>query len=210
MSDKGVQVTVVQEKEKSLFQRLRERLSNKPVTTIEESNRFSRLGYLQYPKRQQLDIRLGALAEILESIESELRTIEEKEISGEKLQAYAFKHIKKLFRAFMTVGSPWLRGLDNRELAKKAVAFFELETIVGHLPAFYPDLKLCTETLINLSWQAMDVTAETPVLFETRTIVQPNPYQMTLPTSAGAISETYPTKPKGGPYATKLSSQVGE
>lgn len=75
---------------------------------------------------------------------------------------------KRLHRAFMTIGSPWIRGLDNRELAQKQNDFFELEMMIGHLPAFYPDLKLCTDILIGLSWQAIDVTPETPVLMETR------------------------------------------
>jgi len=172
MTEKPVEVKVVQEKEKSVWQRLKERFQGRAPTTIEESDRFSRLGYLQYPKRQQLDFRVFALMDILEAIEKDLDEIRDKELIGDQLKPFAYRNIKKLFHAFMTIGSPWFRGLDNRELAKKAVTFFKIETMVGHLPAFYPDLKLCTETLINLSWQAVDVQAETPVLFETRTTMK--------------------------------------
>lgn len=163
---------VVQKEKRGRLQKFRDMFSSKtPSTTIEESKRFSRLGYLQYPKRHQLDIRLFKLMDILEEIEKDMKDIDKKTL--EDLEPYAYRNIKKLFRAFMTIGAPWFRGLDDRELAKKAVAFFELETMIGHLPAFYPDLKLCTETLINLSWKSLDVTAETPVLFETRTTVVP-------------------------------------
>ena len=166
MSETPVQVNVVTAKEKpSRWKRLTGALRGAPQHTLEESNRFSRLGYLQYPKRQQLDSRLYQLEEILNEIEAELETATD---------ATAFKHIKKLVTAFMTVGAPWFRGLNNRELAKKAVTFYKLESIIGEsLSAFYPDLKRCVQVLINLSWQALDVIAETPVLFETRTTVTP-------------------------------------
>jgi hypothetical protein len=162
-----VQVNVTTVKEKpSRWQRLKGAIRGTPPHTLEESNRFSRLGYLQYPKRQQLDSRLFQLEEILREIEDELDTTTP--------DATTFKHIKKLVTAFMTVGAPWFRGLDDRELAKKAVTFYKLESIIGEsLSAFYPDLKRCVQVLINLSWQALDVVAETPVLFETRTTVTP-------------------------------------
>lgn len=167
MSDTPVQINVVQEqKKRGAWDKFKGLWSKTPPTTTEESNRFSKLGYIQYPKRQQLDMRLYRLEEILQEIETELAV--------EELDATTFKHIKKLVSAFMTVGSPWFRGLNNRELAHKAVTFYKLESMCGHLPAFYPDLKRCVQVLINLSWQAIDVVAETPVLFETRTVVQPN------------------------------------
>lgn len=166
------EVVVREEKRKSRVQRLKEMFGGRtPETTVEESKRFSRLGYLQYPKRHQLDFRVFELMDILEDIADEMKDMEGK--TEEESKPYAFRNIHRLFRAFMTIGAPWFRGLDDRELAEKAVAFFELETMVGHLPAFYPDLKLCTETLINLSWKTIDVTAETPVLFETKTTVRP-------------------------------------
>lgn len=188
MSEKPVEVKVVQEQEKSRWQKFMDIITRKKApTTVEESDRFSKLGYLPYPKRQQLDMRLFTLMDILGEIEDDLKEMEKKQLAGEDLKPYAYRSIKRLFRAFMTVGSPWFRGLDNRELAKKAVDFFELETMIGHLPAFYPDLKLCTETLINLSWQAIDVTAETPVLFETRTTIAPESKRVEL----GKEVETY-------------------
>jgi len=173
---KPVSVTVVEAKEKPWYQRLKDRFSSKPHTTLKESKRFSRLGYLQYPKRQQLDMRLFQLMEILEDIERDFKEIADKKLSGEEIEPYAYRNIRKLFHAFLTIASPWFRGLDNRELADKASKFFRLENMIGHLPSFYPDLKRCTETLIHLGWQAMDVVAETPVLFETKTIVQPQPW----------------------------------
>lgn len=170
MSEKApVHVHIAERKGKGLWDRLRDKLKG-PQTTIQESKRFSKLGYLDYPKTRDLHLRIFTLMDILEEIETELADIDGKD--QKTIQAGAFKNIRRLFRAFMTVGGPWLRGLDNRELAKKTVAFFELETLIGHLPAFYPDLKFCTQVLINLSWQAIDVTAQTPVLFETKAMIQ--------------------------------------
>ena len=174
MSENTTEVKVVQEKEKSLWQKTKERLGKPTKQSLTDSERFSRLGYIQYPRRQQLDHRVKDLSSILDSVEADLDEIDRKMMAGEPIPPGAYAPIKKLFRAFMVMGSPWFRGLDNRELAKKAVAFFRLETLVGHIPSFYPDLKFCTETLINLSWQAVDVIAETPVQFETKVSVLPS------------------------------------
>jgi len=180
-------VQVVNEpKKKGALERVQSWFKKTPPTTVEESNRFSRLGYMQYPKRQQLDMRLARLQEILEEIETALTV--------EPIAEVDFKHIRKLVNAFMIVGSPWFRGLNNRELAKKAVTFFKLESmIVGQLPAYYPDLKRCVQVLINLSWQALDVVADTPLLFETRTTVQPSHGGIDLSGSENAESEANPT-----------------
>ena len=173
-------------KKKGALERVQSWFKKTPPTTVEESNRFSRLGYMQYPKRQQLDMRLARLQEILEEIETALTV--------EPIAEVDFKHIRKLVNAFMIVGSPWFRGLNNRELAKKAVTFFKLESmIVGQLPAYYPDLKRCVQVLINLSWQALDVVADTPLLFETRTTVQPSHGGIDLSGSENAESEANPT-----------------
>lgn len=182
MSEEPVSVKVVGEKKKeSWYKRIFNKITGRtPETTLQESERFSKLGYIQYPKSQQLDLRIFTLMEILEEIEKDVVEIEKKRIAGEKIGPYAYRNIKRLFRAFMTIGGPWFRGLDNRELAEKAVTFFKIETAVGHLPAFYPDLRLCTETLINLSWQAIDVTAQTPILMETRTQVLPPKERISL------------------------------
>lgn len=161
-----------QKEEKSLVGRIRDRVTKRGKVTEETSDRFSRLGYLQYPKRAQLDIRIATLIEILEEIETEIDELSQAKTDREKY-AIKSKNIFKLFRAFKIVGSPWMRGLDNRELAHKVKIFFRLESQIGHLPAFFPDLKFCTEILLHLSWMAVDVASETPVLFETKTTVQP-------------------------------------
>jgi len=207
-----VAVTVVEKKKKGKLERIKETFSgwrgkSKPLS-LEMSERFKGAGLLKLREQEDRDYRLYKLTGILETIETEYDHILEGD--GE-LDKFAFRHIKRLFRAFMTIGSPWFRGLDNRELAKKAVAFFELETMVGHLSAFYPDLKLCTEALINLSWQAIDVTPPPEIIFESKKteVIQPG-YGGTMPTSGGAISQTYEPKPKGGPYEKEMSSRVEE
>jgi len=186
MSESGVNISVQREEtKKGVWDRLKGIYDRTPSSTLEESKRFSRLGYLQYPKNQKLELRIFELMAILEQIETDLDGMEGTTLKEEyKRQALT---IKRLFRAFMTLGSPWLRGLDNRELAKKAVDYFKLETIIGHLPAFFPDLKLCTEVMLNLSWQAVDVIAQTPVLFETRAIMKEETGRVSL----GSEVKTY-------------------
>ena len=208
-----VPVTVVQEKKKSRLEQVRDTFAgwvgkSKPLT-LELSERFKGAGLLKMREQEDRDYRLYTLTLILQDIEKEYDRITEAGYSTEQLDRFAFRQIKRLFRGFMTIASPWMRGLDNRELAKKAVAFFELETMVGHLPAFYPDLKLCTEALINLSWQAIDVTPQPEIIFESKKteVIQPG-FGGTIPTSGGAISQTYPSKPKGPPYDKELSSRV--
>ena len=174
-----VPVTVVQEKKKGRLERVRDTFSgwlgkSKPLT-LELSERFKGAGLLKMREQEDRDYRLYILTQILQDIEVEYDKIADAAYSDEKLNQFAFRQIKRLFRGFMTIASPWMRGLDNRELARKAVAFFELETMVGHLPAFYPDLKLCTEALINISWQAIDVTPQPEIIFESKKteVIQP-------------------------------------
>ena len=174
-----VPVTVIEGKKRGKMERVKDTFAgwlgrSKPLT-LELSERFKGAGLLKMREQEDRDYRLYMLTKILEDIEKEYDKIAQKEYSGEELDQFAFRQIKRLFRGFMTIASPWMRGLDNRELARKAVAFFELETMVGHLPAFYPDLKLCTEALINISWQAIDVTPQPEIIFESKKteVIQP-------------------------------------
>ena len=146
------------------YERFKSWVKGSKPSSVRRSDRFVDAGLFDFREQENVDYRVFQLTEILEKIEEELTLMGE----GIPTEKNAFKNIKRLFRAFLTMASPWFRGLDNRELARKAVAFFELETMVGHLPAFYPDLKLCTETLINLSWQAIDVTPQNQVIFESK------------------------------------------
>ena len=172
MTENPIEIKVSQEpKKKGTWDKIKSIVKrDQALDSAKDSDRFSRLGYLQFPSRQQLDYRLTELTKILKEIEADLEGVETATVESEK--EHAFTHIRKLFRAFMLLGAPWFRGLNNRELSRKAVIFYKLESMVGHLPSFYPDLKRCAETLLTLSWQAIDVTAETPVLFESRVNIQ--------------------------------------
>lgn len=172
MTETPVEVKVVQpqQKKKGRLSRVKSFLSGQEqaLGTIKESERFSNAGLFKLPERLQLDYRLTKLTNILEEIESDLDKVK----TTEQEKRYAFQHIHKLFKAFMLLGAPWFRGLNNRELSKKAVTFYKLESMVGHLSSFYPDLKRCVEALLTLSWQAIDVTPDTTVLFESHVNVQ--------------------------------------
>ena len=176
MSETPVEVKVVQQQEphQGTWEKIKSVMGrSKPETTLKESDRFSRLGYLKYPIREQLDFRLAALMSILDDIEQKQEELE-KATETEEQKKGVHKQIRDLFKAFSIIGAPWFEGLDNRELAAKAVTFSKIEKIItdGNLTAYYSDLKSCAETLINLSFRAKHVIPETPVLMETKMNVQ--------------------------------------
>ena len=64
MAESETNVTIVQEKEKSKVQRVREFLGiGKTASSVRETDRFERLGLLQYPADQQLEFRTRVNAE---------------------------------------------------------------------------------------------------------------------------------------------------
>lgn len=172
MSEEPVRVQIVEEEGESWIEKFKRWTGRTPQTTLQESDRFSRLGYLQYPKMQDRHLRLFLLIDILEDVDKTLQEMEALRTDKEKY-AKASKNIKRLIKAFQVIGSPWFKGLDNRELAQKQNTFYDVEMRCGHLPAFYPDIKKCVQVLISLSWQAVDMIAQTPILMETKTVVQP-------------------------------------
>lgn len=172
MTETPVEIKVIQEqKKKGFLDKVKGALhKEEPLNTVRDSERFTKAGFFNFPSRQQLDYRLKELTTILTEIETDLEKIDPS--NTEAQQKAAFKNIRKLFKAFMLLGAPWFRGLNNRELSKKAVVFFKLESMIGHLPSFYGDLKRCTQTLLTLSWQAIDVTPDPTVLFESKVVQQ--------------------------------------
>lgn len=81
--------------------------------------------------------------------------------------------VDRTFRLFFLSGSPWIRGLDNRELTSKVSKFLRLYNEIGTLAAFTSDLFMCSIQLLHLSFQALDVT-NTPayVISTTPMVVQ--------------------------------------
>lgn len=163
----------------SIPQRLKVALTGKhPITSLAETKRFTRIGLLQYPQTHDRHLRLFYLMNVLEEIEDDLEAMESM-TDAQKGKKIAM-HIKKQYRAFMSMGSPWIRGLSNRELADKQNKFFKLLMMVGHLPSFYPDIKYCGDIILSYSWQAIDVTPQTPVLFETKAIMKEETARISL------------------------------
>lgn len=112
----------------------------------------------------------------LEQRRSEISDILEG-LAGKTLSLHIQKEVvDKTFRLFFLSGSPWYRGLDNRELSGKVADFLDLYIDIGPLPAFIPDLFMCSMQLLHLSYQALDVT-NTPayVISSTPLVInQPN------------------------------------
>lgn len=170
----------------SIPQRLKVALTGRhPATSLQESKRWVRMGLLQYPQTHDRHLRLFYLMKVLEDIEDDLENMEN--MTDAQQGKRIALHIKKQYRAFMAVGSPWIRGLSNRELAKKQNMFFKLLMICGHLPSFYPDIKYCGDIILSYTWQAIDVTPQTPVLFETKAMMKEETERVRL----GSEVETY-------------------
>ena len=222
--------------ERSRWQKFTDFVKHRKPSTVRESDRFSSIGLLKYPQRGQMDYRLFALNETLENIDEEYAKVFQKRMNmieaemrkrgngdealtisqiddllAEELRDIQQKAIKKLSSTFHEAGAPWYRGLDNPRLSRKALAYHKILTCFGDMPAIYKVLNYGTNVLLDMSWSDKDVTPDTPVLMETKMqqVVQPG-YGGTMPTSGGAISQTYEPKPKGGPYEKEMSSRVEE
>jgi len=166
-----VNVNVAQEKQESWADKLKRFVGKKPSTTLQESDRFRSLGYLQYPKTQDRELRLAFMMDCLNEIKLNLKKMGEEKDDGERMKLLG-QNNETLFRYFMLIGMPYFAGLDNRTLTEKAKEFFQIEVRCGYLPSFYPDIKCCTELLLGLAWQKIHTIPQTPVLMETKTTIQ--------------------------------------
>ena len=173
MSQTEIKITQQEKPKKHFWQSIADKLSHKPLDTLKDSDRFSRLGLLPYPTRQQLEYRLGKLTSTLAEIEVNFQTIVGGEITDSEQRQFAFIHISKLFSAFMEMAAPWCQGLDDERMAVKVERYSRLSSGYGYLPSMYPTLKWLTETLINFSWRVIHTIPDTPVLMETRATIEP-------------------------------------
>lgn len=167
-----VNVSVEQETQESWADKLRRWAGRKPPTTTKESDRFSTLGYLQYPATQDRHLRFMFTMDCLNNIQKNLDKMGTLKGDEEQMMKLLGQNNQQLFRTFLLIGMPYFSGLDNRELTEKAKEFFHLEVRCGYLPAFYPDIKRCTELLLALAWQKIHTIPQTPVLMETKTTIQ--------------------------------------
>lgn len=79
--------------------------------------------------------------------------------------------VQKTFTLFFCEGNMWYRGLDNRELAEKVKEFLEQCQDIGYMVEYHPDLFTEAMFLLNLSFQAIDVTNTPPYIIESRPVV---------------------------------------
>jgi len=90
-------------------------------------------------------------------------------------RAYKKRCNLRVYNLFFSIGSPWFRGLDDRELAKKVRAYLELWNYMGDLEEFVDDLHMCSMQLVNLSWKSLDVTQTPLYIIESQTKYVVNP-----------------------------------
>ena len=197
MSENPVEVKVVEEPKKGKMQKVKDFFGiGKTQATVKESDRFQRLGYLQYPMEQKLDFRIinlrktltvitdnyGLLYERRRTLLDKLAMAENKEqIHQIQAQLDVLKNqfrdlqtlsIQQLSHAQELTSAPWCRGLDKPRMAKKIREFQKVLSLYGEIPNVYPVLRYGTHLLINQSWSSEDVGSQAPLMFETRTTVQ--------------------------------------
>jgi hypothetical protein len=123
-----------------------------PMERIREAGVIQKeSGFIPWLNVRDLEQRREEINSILTSVEGQTLT--------EQMQKSV---VDKTFKLFFLSGSPWYRGLDNRELSGKVSKFLQLYNRIGRLPAWTSDLFMCSMHLLHLSFQAIDVT-NTPV-----------------------------------------------
>lgn len=131
-------------------------------------------GFIPIFNVDDTEARRAELRLVLSDIEKEFLDIKPSDKDfAEKVKLYKKHTVNKVFALFFCAGSPWYRGLDDRELAGKVQAFLELWNYIGDHDAFVDDMFMCAMQLLNLSWKALDVTNTPPYLIETKTTVMP-------------------------------------
>jgi len=88
-----------------------------------------------------------------------------------KVRAYKMTVNNRVFSLFFTAGSPWYRGLDDRELAEKVAIYLRIWNLVGDSLSYVNDLFMCSMQLLNLSWKVIDVTNTPPYIIEAKTVI---------------------------------------
>jgi hypothetical protein len=177
------------EQKKSRIRKVAEKLHlAKPSDRVNEAMSILRREAGMIPIFNILDLerRRSEIREILEDVEA-------KKYLDHKIKMDV---VNKTFRLFFQTGSPWVRGLDNRELSHKVACFLQLYNELRELPAFTSDLFMCSIQLLHLSFQALDVTNTPPYIVVTQPII--SPYGPRIP-----IGETGGGGGEGGPRALK-------
>ena len=177
------------EEKPSRLRRVYDRITGKGETRKETAwKRMHREAGL-IPLQNMGDVE--ARTEILKTVTSEIQvdykeTFETKtgrlRIPNPKQErAYKKRCNLRVFNLFFMIGSPWYRGLDDRELANKVRAYLELWNYIGDLEEFTDDLYMASMQLINLSWKSLDVTPTPFYIVETsvKYVVNPEDKRMT-------------------------------
>ncbi len=148
----------------SRFGKLKALFSKQPVARIDDAYGVMHEvgGFIPMFNIRDLEQRRSEIENILSSMEGQTLTdIIKKSV------------VDKTFRLFFLSGSPWYRGLDNRELSGKVATFLWLYNDIGALPAFTSDLFMCSMQLLHLSFQALDVTNTPAYVIHTTPVITP-------------------------------------
>lgn len=141
----------------------------KPTERIEDAYGVMREvgGFIPMFNIRDLEQRRQEVKEILELVEGK--------IGGGGADYQGMKDVvQKTYRLFFLSGSPWIRGLNNRELSDKVSKFGRLFNDIGHLPEALSDLFMCSMQLLHVSYQAIDVTNTPAYVIHTTPVLTPS------------------------------------
>lgn len=165
------------EQKQGLLSRIRQRISRTPRMQESWKRMHREGGFIPIFNTDDVEIRRREIYDTMEEIKGEMLDAD----TPEKRLRVKEKSALRIYSLFFTTGSPWYRGLDDRELAKKAQAFLELYEYVNDIGGgFIDDLFMCGMQLLNLSWKALDVTNVPPYIIETHTTITEQPKRVQL------------------------------
>ena len=167
------------EEKPSRLRRVYDRITGKGETRKETAWKRMHLegSFIPLQNMGDTESRRLRLEEITKEIETDYNTVYQvgHKVSKAKERAYKKRCNMRAYNLFFSIGSPWFRGLDDRELAKKVRAYLELWNYMGDLEEFVDDLHMCSMQLVNLSWKSLDVTQTPLYLIESQTKYVVNP-----------------------------------
>jgi hypothetical protein len=167
--------------EKSTLQKIKDKiLPKKPMERIADAH-----GILK---------EVGGMQPLFNIRDLEQRRQEIKQdLEGLRLARTSYKIkrevVDKVFVLFFASGSPWYRGLDNREKASKVADFIELYQDVRDLPSFMGDLFNCAMQLLNISFTEKDVTNTPAYVMQSTPIVSPYGSRVNLGGSGNGVDQ---------------------
>lgn len=145
----------------SVFERGLKRFRKKDEDEFIAERAFDTLemeGFRRLITTEMLEKRLAEMAKNFRQISEKLRKATSDQDMGEAIDDAHY--------LLFTVGSAWLRSMENKWLARKIGDYCEQYADVRDIPAFLDMLLVESKYLINLAFTNLDVQTIKPILIQ--------------------------------------------